>query len=253
LSGLRSPILAAHRAGTVGTVETAESHRLVLWDIDLTLVDLRGLGGDWYRQALADVAGVALRDVPAFPGRTERAITMEVLAAHSLEATDELVDRLWQRLVAISTEHLPTLPQRGHALPGAAAALSAMADHGGLVQTLVTGNLPEIARHKLSAFELHAHIDFEIGGYGSLSADRPALVAHAVERATAKLGREFAADSVVVIGDTPHDVHAALAHDAVAIGVGTGRHTAEELYDAGAHTVLPDLADTAAVLRAVLG
>ncbi|SFA88652.1 Phosphoglycolate phosphatase, HAD superfamily [Amycolatopsis marina] len=227
--------------------------RLVLWDIDLTLVELRGLGGGWYAQALADVAGVALREVPTFPGRTERAITMEVLAAHAIEATDEIVQRMWERLVALSTEARPTLAQRGRALPGAAAALDAMAGQACIVQTLVTGNLPEIAMHKLSAFELHTHLDFDIGGYGSLSAQRPELVAHAMRRAEAKHGNPYAPESVVVIGDTPHDVDAALHHGAVAIGVATGRHSERELRDSGAHVVFTDLSDTAAVLAAVLG
>jgi phosphoglycolate phosphatase len=234
-------------------VNDATSPRLVLWDIDLTLVDLRGLGGGWYAQALADVAGVALRDVPSFPGRTERAITMEVLAAHAIEATDEVVQRMWERLVAIATEARPTLAEHGSALPGAAAALAAMADRADLVQTLVTGNLPEIAMHKLAAFDLHTHLDFDIGGYGSLSAQRPELVLHAVSSASTKHGTTFAPESVVVIGDTPHDVDAALHHGGVAIGVATGRHSEQELHDAGAHVVLTDLSDTAAVLAAVLG
>ncbi|SFO85788.1 Phosphoglycolate phosphatase, HAD superfamily [Amycolatopsis arida] len=233
-------------------METSDAHRLVLWDIDLTLVDLRGLGGDWYRRALADIAGVPLRYVPAFPGRTERAITLELLAAHAVEASEETVRRMWQRLVDISTESLPTLAERGRALPGAAAALATMAVRAGVVQTLVTGNLPEIARHKLSAFDLHGHIDFEIGGYGSLSAERAELVAHAMARAAAKHGREFPGTSVVVIGDTPHDVDAALRHGATAIGVATGRHGVAELRDAGAHTVLTDLTETEAVVTAIL-
>jgi phosphoglycolate phosphatase len=240
-------------SGSLDPVNAANSPRLVLWDIDLTLVDLRGLGGGWYAQALADVAGVTLREVPTFPGRTERAITMEVLAAHAIEATDETIRRMWERLVAIATEARPTLAEQGLALPGAAAALEAIAAEATLVQTLVTGNLPEIAMHKLAAFDLHTHLDFDIGGYGSLSAQRPELVAHAVRSAATKHGTPFASDAVVIIGDTPHDVDAALHHGAVAVGVATGRHSEQELRDSGAHVVLTDLSDTAAVLAAVLG
>jgi phosphoglycolate phosphatase len=57
---------------------------------------------------------------------------------------------------------------------------------------------------------------------------------------------------VVVIGDTLHDVDAALNHSGIAIGVATGRHSEQELHDAGAQVVLTDLSDTAAVLAAVL-
>ncbi|MGA6168499.1 HAD family hydrolase [Amycolatopsis magusensis] len=225
-------------------------HRLVLWDIDLTLVDLRGLGGRWYTDALLAVTGTSLRELPSFPGRTERAITTEILTAHGIEPTDELIQRMWRELVRLSERGRATLAEFGHALPGAALALSTLAGQG-VVQSLVTGNLPEIALHKLAAFDLHDHLDLEIGGYGTLSAHRPDLVAHAIERASAKHGRPFAPEVVAVVGDTPHDVTAALAHGAIAVGVATGRHSAEELADSGAHTVLTDLSDTPAVIRAL--
>lgn len=221
---------------------------LVLWDIDLTLIDARGLGHTWYRTALQAVTGLELVHVPSFPGRTERAITLELLALHDLKATDEMVDRLHEELVAVATREAHLLPTHGHALPGAAAVLAALARER-VVQSLVTGNLVEIARFKLAAFGLDTHLDFEIGGYGTVSEHRPELVLEAVRLANAKHGKDF---SAVVIGDTPHDVDAALHHGALAIGVATGRSSVEELEDAGAHVVLEDLSDTEAVLSAIL-
>ncbi|RZQ64860.1 HAD family hydrolase [Amycolatopsis suaedae] len=228
------------------------SDRLVLWDIDLTLVDLRGLGGRWYREALATVAGIDLREMPAFPGRTELAITTELLHAHDVEATEETVGRIWAELIRLSEGARDSLPEHGHALPGAATTLAKLAD-AGVVQSLVTGNLPEIALHKLAAFDLHRHLDFDIGGYGSLSAQRPDLVAHAMELAERKHGRRFPAESVVVVGDTPNDVAAALAHGAVAVGVATGKHTEAELAESGAHAVFRDLSETGEVLPTLAG
>ncbi|ONI88403.1 haloacid dehalogenase [Saccharothrix sp. ALI-22-I] len=222
---------------------------LVLWDIDLTLIDARGLGHEWYRTALRAAAGLDLVHTPSFPGRTERAITLELLAAHDLEPTEELVTRLHAELIDVATRERELLPSRGHALPGASAALAALAARENVVQSLVTGNLVEIARFKLAAFGLDEHVDFEIGGYGSVSEHRPELVLEAVRLASAKHTRDFRS---VVIGDTPHDVDAALHHGAVAIGVATGRSSSDELREAGAHIVLTDLSDTAAVLAAVL-
>ncbi|MFI9009603.1 HAD family hydrolase [Actinosynnema sp. NPDC053489] len=222
---------------------------LVLWDIDLTLIDARGVGHAWYRTAFLAAAGRELVHVPSFPGRTEQAITRELLTAHAIEPTDEVVARLHAELVDVATRERDLLVARGRALPGAAAALRELAGRDDVVQSLVTGNLVEIARYKLAAFGLDEHLDFEIGGYGSVSEHRPALVLEAVRLATAKHAREFRA---VVIGDTPHDVDAALHHGAVAIGVATGRSSAAELREAGAHVVLDDLADTGAVVRAVL-
>jgi phosphoglycolate phosphatase-like HAD superfamily hydrolase len=222
---------------------------LVLWDIDLTLINAKGLGREWYRTALRAAAGLDLVHPLNFGGRTERAITLEMLASHDLEPTEELVTRLHAELIDVAARERHLLPSHGHALPGALAALKALAARENVVQSLVTGNLVEIARYKLAAFGLDEHVDFEIGGYGSVSEHRPALVLEAVRLASAKHTREFRS---VVIGDTPHDVDAALHHGAVAIGVATGGSSVAELREAGAHIVLTDLSDTAAVLDAVL-
>lgn len=223
---------------------------LVLWDIDRTLIDAGGLGVEWYRTALRAAAGLDLVRTPPFGGRTERWITLRLLTLHDLEPSEELVSRMHAELVAAAAREHVLLPDHGRALPGALAAVEALARRDDVVQSLVTGNLPEIARFKLAAFGLDTHLDFEIGGYGQLSEHRPELVLEAVRLARAKHAREF---RTVVVGDTPHDVDAALRHGAVAVGVATGRCGAEELREAGAHVVLGDLADTAAVLDAVLG
>ncbi|WP_367136532.1 HAD family hydrolase [Saccharothrix sp. HUAS TT1] len=223
---------------------------LVLWDIDLTLIDARGLGREWYRTALRATAGLDVVRSVVFAGRTERAISREVLAVHGLEPTDELVARLHAALVDVAERERGMLPVQGHVLPGVLEALRALAARDDVVQSLVTGNLVEIARFKLAAFGLDEHLDLGIGGYGALSEHRPDLVREAVRLATAKHDREF---RTVVIGDTPHDVDAALRHGAVAIGVATGRSGVAELRGAGAHVVLDDLSDTTALVAAVLG
>jgi phosphoglycolate phosphatase len=227
--------------------------RLVLWDVDLTLVDYRGLGGDWYRRALAAVTGHELRLVPTFPGRTDRAITKELLAAHGMRGTDEIIERVYAELIAAAEADRELLVEKGHPLPGAAEVLAALNEVPHVVQSLVTGNLAEIAGYKLAAFGLEKFLDLDVAGYGSDSEHRPDVVADAVRRASGKHGVDFAPSSVVVLGDTPNDVAAALHHGVVAVGVATGRSDVRELRAAGAHVVLPDLADTEATLAAVLG
>ncbi|ALG12960.1 HAD family hydrolase [Kibdelosporangium phytohabitans] len=225
---------------------------LVLWDIDLTLVDLTGIGREWYSAALANTLGLTLTYVPAFPGRTERAITHELLSAHGAQGTEEEIQAIFAELIAIAESERHVLRDRGHVLPGVPEALARLAEHDHVVQTLVTGNLAEVSHVKLAPFGLLDHIDLEIGGYGSLSAERSDLVSAAMDLAGRKHGGFFEPESVVVIGDTPHDVRAALHHGAVAIGVGTGRHSLTSLREAGAHAVFRDLSDTEKVLSAVL-
>jgi phosphoglycolate phosphatase-like HAD superfamily hydrolase len=224
---------------------------LVLWDIDLTLVDLTGIGGKWYSAALSNALGLSLSHLPTFPGRTERAITLELLTAHGAQATEEEVQAIFTELVAIAEAERHLLSGHGRVLPGVAEVVAALGSREDVVQSLVTGNLPEVADVKLSPFGLLDHIDLTIGGYGSLSAQRSDLVLAAMRLAGEKHGR-FEPTSVVVIGDTPHDVNAALRHGAIAIGVATGHHSLAHLREAGAHAVFHDLSDTEKVLSAVL-
>jgi len=225
---------------------------LVLWDIDLTLVDYTGLGRRWYAEALTSVVGKELAHLPVFPGRTERSLARELLRAHDEPHEDEHVERLFAALEAIGLATRPSLPTLGRALAGAPEILATLAGREGVVQSLVTGNLPALADVKLAAFDLDRHVDFEIGGYGSLSDHRHDLVEAAMAQASAKHSVTFAPASVVVIGDTPMDIAAGRHHGTVTIGVATGRHTVDQLAESGADVVLPDLADTPAVLAALL-
>jgi phosphoglycolate phosphatase-like HAD superfamily hydrolase len=121
---------------------------------------------------------------------------------------------------------------------------------------VVTGNIRLLAEVKLAALGLRNGLDLCIGAYGDDHEDRTELVQVARRRAAAVHGRTpaaFAGTSTVVIGDTPLDVTAALAADARAVGVATGSYPIADLRAAGAHAVLPDLTDTDAVLKALLG
>jgi phosphoglycolate phosphatase len=225
---------------------------LVLWDIDQTLVDYSGVGRRWYAEALNNVLGVDLLHIPDFAGRTERALAAELLALHGSRNEEEDVQRVFAELIRLARADRHDFATLGRALPGAADILAALSGRTEVVQSLVTGNLPELAGLKLEPFGLDRYVDLEVGGYGALSVERHHLVSDAMTQAAAKYGRPYAPESVVVIGDTPRDMLAGRHHGTVTIGVATGRYGADELHAAGATAVLPDLADTAAVLAAVL-
>src|SRR5262249_29839439 len=143
------------------------------------------------------------------------------------------------------------LRRQGRALPGAAAALAAIARLPGVVQTVVTGNIPTVARIKLAAFELDRFLDLEVGAYGPDDHVRGNLVGMARRRAGARYGVAFGAGATLLIGDTPHDVTAARDGGARMVAVASGRFSAAQLREAGAPVVLPDLTDVTALLRAV--
>jgi len=110
-----------------------------------------------------------------------------------------------------------------------------------------------MARAKLAAVGLDAHLDLDVGAYGDHHEVRAELVHLARARARAAYDREFGGTATVLVGDTPLDVEAALATGARAVGVATGGPAAAELVAAGADAVLPDLTDTAAAVAAITG
>ena len=225
----------------------------MLWDIDLTLVDYSGIGRRWYTEALRNVFGVTLEDMPTMSGQTERWYALEVLTSHGVAGDEDSVQQMFAELIRLADEARPNLSTLGRALPGAAEVLATLSARTDVVQSLVTGNLLELAGAKLAPFGLDRHVDLEVGGYGSISADRHDLVSEAMTLAAAKYAREFEPSSVVVLGDAPGDMRAALHHGAMAVGVATGRHSAAELRAGGAHEVLAGLGDTGRVLEVLLG
>jgi len=122
-----------------------------------------------------------------------------------------------------------------------------------VVQSVLTGNVQPIAEVKLGAAGLTGHLDLSIGAYGEAHEVRAELVHLARRNAARRYGTDFAGEQTVLVGDTALDVAAALATGARVVGVATGGTTADELVAAGADAVLPDLADTDAVLAAILG
>ena len=219
--------------------------RLVLWDVDHTLVATRGVGREAFAGAFERVTGRPLVRQAEITGRSELIIFRETLALHGLPR--DLVDfsTYAQALAGEYVRLAGELRERGHALPGAAAALDALARVQGVVQTVGTGNVRPVAEIKLQVFGLDRHIDFEVGGYGEDAEDRADMVRTALGRAG------VAPQAAIIFGDTVADIEAGLATGVRAVGVATGRTSAGELADAGAYRVLSGLEDTAVVVDLV--
>ena len=229
---------------------------LVLWDIDYTLVNARGVGSELYTKVFTGLYGRPLPQPGSMAGRTDRAIAREVLALAGMDGLDQELQLFQDALTATAPAFAARARQVVTALPGAGAALAglaALAPGQGPVQSLLTGNIRPMAEIKLTAAGLTCHLDLEVGSYGDLHEIRAELVAPARAAAAAAYGQDFGGTATVLIGDTPLDVAAALATGARAVGVATGHFSAADLAAAGAHAVLPDLTGTAAVVSAILG
>jgi phosphoglycolate phosphatase len=229
---------------------------LILWDVDHTLVDSDGVGRELYQAVFGQMFG---RDMPqpgSMAGRTDRAIAVEVLTLAGVDDPRQHVDE-FHRLMAAGAPGLAGLVvERARALPGAAEAMAALArlgDGDGVVQSLLTGNIRPLAEVKVSPLGLTEHLDLDAGAYGSTHEVRAELVHLARRNASRAYQADFGGEATVIVGDTPLDVEAALATGARAVGVATGGFTVGELAAAGAHAVLPDLADTDLVVAAILG
>lgn len=231
--------------------------KLVLFDIDGTLLWTDGAGRRAIHRALVDRAGTpGVLDGYRLDGKTDPQIVRELLALGGHPRPDDaaLIAAVCERYVELLDEELERPGRPPRALPGVPALLDALADpeaRGDVLVGLVTGNVVAGAALKLRA----AGLDFErfrVGAFGTDSAHRPDLPPIARRRAEARTGRSIAGADVVVVGDTPADVACGRPIGARTIAVATGSYDAQALAAAGAAHVFANLADTAGVLAAIL-
>jgi phosphoglycolate phosphatase-like HAD superfamily hydrolase len=227
------------------------NQRLVLWNVDQTLVEVGRVTREAYAEAFQKVTGRRMVRLAPTAGRTESEIIFETLAFNDVPAGDDTLPSFIEALARSFAARRAGVREHGRVLPGAREALAAVARLPQVVQTVLTGSIQPNAVIKLTELGLDRHLDFEVGGYGSEVYPKGALVELARTRAREKYGLPFGESTTVVIADSPFDVRAAHIAHASIIAVATGVATGAELAAAGAEVVLPTLADTAALVRAV--
>ena len=227
----------------------ARRPRLVLFDIDGTLLSGGRGARDAFAGALVEVFGTC-GDVEgfAFEGKLDPMIVRELLRAAGIP--EETIGRRLSDALALYLDRLEAALalQRPALKPGVAAVLDGVAGEGA-VAALLTGNVERGARIKLSAVGLWEK--FAFGAFGDEAPRREDLGPVALEKARRLF--PFDGSDCVVVGDAPQDVACALALGARIVAVATGKTPAWALAQAGAHVVLPDLADTTRALEAILG
>ncbi|MDP9005783.1 MAG: haloacid dehalogenase-like hydrolase [Actinomycetota bacterium] len=226
--------------------------RLVLWDVDGTLVRAGGVASEVFSLAVEHAVGRHPGEHGVLMGgKTDPQIALEILAGMGLGAGQDehhlplVVERLEAELAGV----VDVIREKGQVLPGVPQILAALHDDPDIAQAVLTGNTVTNAATKLAAFELDRWLDLEIGAYGSDDRDRGALVPVALRRAAELRGWEMTADDVWVVGDTPNDLRCARAGGARCALVGTGKVPVTELAALGPDAVLDDLSDVDAVLK----
>ncbi|HLG05713.1 MAG TPA: HAD hydrolase-like protein [Gemmatimonadales bacterium] len=227
--------------------------KLVLFDIDGTLLISAGAGRRSILAAVGDHIGAARPGPIRFDGKTDPQIVAEILAGAGHSDPDEpvRVATVLERYVRHLELDLQTNGHRTRLMPGIPLLLDALEADAGVLLGLLTGNVLAGARLKLRAAGLDPD-RFPVGAFGSDHAERPRLPAIAAGRAEPLFGRRPSGRDVVIIGDTPADVRCADSIGARTVAVATGGFTVEELASAGADAVLADFADTARALEAIL-
>lgn len=226
--------------------------RLVLFDIDGTLLTDRGASREAFRDALRAVYGydgdLARYD---FSGRTDPQIARMVLAdaGFSPDEVDGAMPRLWKRYLE-GLERNAT-PERVRVMPGIRELVAALAGRDDIVLALLTGNIEPGARLKLGAPALNEFFPF--GAFGSDSADRTELPPIAVERASAHMGHAFRGRDVVIIGDSIYDVRCGVPYDATTIAVASGKTPADLLRAENPSHFFDDVTELDRVIAAILG
>jgi phosphoglycolate phosphatase-like HAD superfamily hydrolase len=228
-------------------------HKLVLFDIDGTLVWTAGAGRSAISIALITEMGETgpVEDY-RFDGKTDPQIVIELMlaAGHRDAQSESHVAAVCQRYLELLEGELEQRRDAMRIYPGVQQLLSAIERRGDAVLGLLTGNLAQGAVLKLSAAGIEPS-RFHLGAYGSDSAVRAELPAIAAARAAPHMGRVPRGSDVVIIGDTPADMTCGQGVGARPIGVATGRHSVVELLDAGGHVAFEDLSETESVLNAI--
>jgi phosphoglycolate phosphatase-like HAD superfamily hydrolase len=229
----------------------SQDRRLVLFDIDGTLLSAGGVFRRALSEALVEAFGTtgALEDYD-FSGKTDPQIFRELMRGAGF--SDAEIDRRMASALDGYRVRLEAFmrPEDVTAKAGVFPLLDRLAADTRACLGLLTGNLEACARVKLAPLGVNQRFPF--GAYGSDHEDRHRLPAVAVERAFEATGHRFGGKSIVIVGDSIHDVRCGRRLGVRALAVASGRTTRAALAAESPDALFDDLADTAAVLRAIL-
>jgi phosphoglycolate phosphatase len=227
--------------------------RLVLFDIDETMISSDGAGRRALTRALSERHGLPEELCRVnMSGKTDPQILSEIFAASSLTLEGEALQKEIQHVIELYLEFLDEeIPASKYYIvhSGVPALLERLSVEDNAYLGLLTGNVERGARKKLKQFDLNKY--FDIGAYGSDSASRLDLPAVAVGRALTHFKKQFSPEEVVIIGDSVNDIACAHHYGATALIANTGRTTWEELEAHKPRYLFKDLANVDEVMAAI--
>jgi len=221
---------------------------LVLWDIDGTLLTTGGAGGAALLETGRELFGekFTLEGVDRF-GRLDSFIWRDIVRVNHIQKPDAWEALFREMYLRLYRRRLVSDPGKCKVFPGVRELIERLDRKGHAGQGILSGNYPEIGAMKLqvAGFDLARFI---VCAWGSEALYRPELVPIALSRLFELNRTVLDPEQVVIIGDTPHDVHCARVNGCRSLGVATGTFTRERLQEAGADLVVDDLSGTEEIL-----
>jgi phosphoglycolate phosphatase len=229
--------------------------RLILWDIDGTLLHTGSAGRQALELGAARVAGLAAAPHVQMSGKTDPQIVSDILAAAGVSAEQgaDLLPAILAEAELLLESWSGRMATEGCVHPGVRALLLELDAVMGLRQTLVTGNIYPNALCKVRAFGLDAFFDVEVGAYGTDHRERDRLVPICLDRVRERRDETYTGNEVWVIGDTANDLSCARAAGVRCLLVGTGGGGFAGVETLGADAAVPDLGATNSLLELLLG
>jgi phosphoglycolate phosphatase-like HAD superfamily hydrolase len=227
-------------------MESKKELKLVLFDIDHTIMDIGNSHKEAFEEAFKEVLDLELdfRNWK-FHGYTDLQIIFEIMDNHNIKREPKKVEKIIELMIkSFKKKNL----SHAKLMKGVPAILDELRKKGNIITGLVTGNIEEIAYIKLKHFKIDE--SFLVGGFGDFSDTRCHLVEQAIKKTEAKFGK-IKKSNVYIIGDTPHDIRA--AHDAgvKAIAVATGAYSHEQLKEKEPDYLFETLKDTKRIIEVI--
>ena len=235
-----------------------ESPRILLWDIDGTLI--RSLRSDSFKDYTIPVLEAVFGTAGRLPEMRVSGMTDLQIIGEALRHEGYTHDHIRERINDLRESYMEEMQkatgngrQFFEVLPGVREVLQAVADHPRYHSALLTGNIEPAAYLKMELVGLSEFFDLP-GAFGDESHDRRDLPALAAERINRHLNLDLEPHQFIVIGDTPNDIACARHFGARAVVVGTGRmYTREDLLECNPDALLPDFSDVTLVMKTLAG
>ncbi len=215
--------------------------KLLLWDIDGTLITPGGAGRDALCKTLEKRYNIFddLKDVK-MAGRTDRAIINDICRKYDQLTFNGIKETYLKELKKNICNNNSFVPKEILDF------LDKSQNNSELYNCLLTGNMEEASKIKLSFYNIDKY--FMFGIFGEKSEERNELGALAIKEIPKKLNKTFKNSDVWIIGDTPSDITCAKSNNIKSIAVASGSYSFDKLKECNPDILYKKIPDYSEVI-----